>query len=293
MMHRWWRPLTSMIRGGAPLALCAAWAPMGCSLALDASREQCATDLDCSDRGGAFETGVCIDSLCQENPKWGCVNGTERLTAQKAMQASLTVFDIVGGRGMPGVAIELCNRPDFDCENPFNTTTTDAQGQAQVSLTDNFTGYLSMTKEGVIDPTLVFPALPLFAGESLGTVPLTPPGGAAFLSNQLGVDLVPGRGTVLMQVLDCQNQPGFGAVLSFQGDMSDARPYYGFNGLPSSTAASVDASAQAGVLNAVPGFLGIQGNMADLPVSQTSVIVHADTITVTQLKPGFGSLDPF
>lgn len=50
---------------------------VGCSLVVDPTREQCATDFDCRARGVAFEEAVCVDDVCQVGgPSWGRLGRT-------------------------------------------------------------------------------------------------------------------------------------------------------------------------------------------------------------------------
>ena len=64
---RRWRA-AARLAGCAAAAAAALWAS-ACSLLYDLDTAQCATDLDCSSRGGEFEFLVCRESLCQVDPQ--------------------------------------------------------------------------------------------------------------------------------------------------------------------------------------------------------------------------------
>lgn len=258
---------------------------IGCSLAVDSGREQCRQDSDCAARGDAFASSVCVSSLCEPNPAWACTLSPTTPAAQKAMTTTLSLYDIASNAPVVGARVELCNKGDFNCVNPFNSVATDAQGNASVGVPSNFTGYVALQAEAY-NPTLLFPTWPLEESDTLGNVPVAPAGAENFLSAQLGVPIITGRGLVFIQVQDCEGQWAKGATLDFAGTMTGAQPYYAFGGLPSAATTAVDDSGQAGVINAVPGILGIEAKMNGRAVGQASILVRDGYISIVRIIPG-------
>lgn len=209
------------------------------------------------------------------------------------MSVPISMFELLSGTPVAGATVKLCNRADTECPVGFGQVTTDAEGTAVLEFPDSFTGYVDIEKADAIEPTLVFPNLPFVEGESIGPLPMLPVGGGAFLATQLNVTPVAGRGTLLGGVQNCQGQPAPGTEVSYQGDMAGARAFYNYNGLPSPTATLVDESGNAGVINAVPGFLGMEASLNGRVVGEVSILIRADTVSLVLVKPGYGALLAF
>src|SRR5688572_7893563 len=64
------RPGLWCARGLRLIALAASLSS-SCSVLVEQDRVQCSVDADCADRGLAG--AVCVDSICQPEPKWGCL----------------------------------------------------------------------------------------------------------------------------------------------------------------------------------------------------------------------------
>jgi hypothetical protein len=280
-------------RAGAWMMACWALHQTGCSVLVDSGREQCQSNLDCRVRGIAFAQSVCIDSLCQADPDWACAGSLDKTGPQEALSVPITMNGLATAMPVLGAELLLCNRTDFDCTAPVAQTTSDELGKALLDFPAEFAGYISVRKDGEIEPTLVFPNLPMVAGEEIGPLILLGPNGGATLATQLGIEPKPGTGAAFLGVRNCHNQPGLGAEMAYQGNLAGAQAFYSFNYLPSRTATAVDTSGAAGLVNLEPGFLGVQSNIDGRAMAELAVVIHANMTTVGLVRPGYGELSTF
>ncbi|HWO15054.1 MAG TPA: hypothetical protein VNN80_36375 [Polyangiaceae bacterium] len=268
------------------LALAAATTLPGCSLVVDAEREQCSTDLDCRVRGAAFAEALCIDSLCQADPTWACVDSLSTPPEQAPVEASLSLVSFFDRSPIPGVHATLFSGLDLELRSPLDTADTDAEGRATLSVPANFEGLVRLDADGVIEPTLYYPTLPVSAATGLGQVFAGTPGGSANLAGLIGAVPQAERGIALVTLQDCNAGGGAGATLVFSGETQGSTPFYAFNGLASSSARAFDQTGQAGIVNLRPGVVGIEARWGDKTVSSASVLVRADHATLVTLLPG-------
>ncbi|MEY4544845.1 MAG: hypothetical protein RL685_1040 [Pseudomonadota bacterium] len=262
------------------------WVATGCSLMVDTSQQQCATNLDCQIRGIEFAEAMCVENLCQTDPTWACTAAAEVPPAQTAVNATLQVSKLLDRTPAPGVRATLYSAFDFQLSNPVGAGDTDADGKVSLAVPDGFNGFIYMTAEGVIEPTILYPTLPVSESAGFGPAFVGAPGDTSFLVNLLGATPQPERGTVLMSARDCQGSGGPGAKFDFEGDMGGSQVFYAFNGLASTTATSLDETGQAGIVNVKPGVVGLDLHARDKSVSSMSVYVRSDTVTWATLLPG-------
>lgn len=259
----------------------------GCSLVLDPSKEQCATTFDCRDRGVNFSEAVCVDHLCESDPQWSCVDTFVPPPPQEERDAMLQVSDIFEqSRGVPGVHATLHTLLDFDLANPVDEGDTDAAGQITLHLPQGFVGFVALSAEGMIEPSLFYPDLPIAAADQLGLALVGAPGADDGLLRLLGETPVPERGGLFLQLRDCAGGGGAGAALRFDNNMAGSRVYYVASGLPSAQVSEFDDSGVGGVANGNPGLFSINVLVEGKTVSAKSVIVRPDTLTVTTMRPG-------
>ncbi len=263
----------------------------GCTLLVDPDRKPCSTSADCRARGPAFSLSMCVDSLCQPDPVWACANEVTTET-QAAIRASLTVTSLASFAPLAGVQVSLCGSLDLSCANPLASANTDSEGNASFDVPAAFGGYAMLEGQDIM-PVLFFPDLPIQEGESLGNMFVSPRTALEPLAAQLGDVPQPGRGLVVVQVFDCEQQSATGTTLEVVGSMSGSRLYYAFESQPSPTATFVDESGIAGILNAVPGTLGLRVKKDDATVGQASVLVRDGFMSFRALSPGLASTVPF
>ncbi len=266
-------------------ALLALPAVLGCSLLVEAERKVCSTDLDCQNRGPEFAASLCVDSYCRTDPKWACAELPATTQTQSAVQASITVMNMVDFAGLAGVHISLCGTLDLQCLTPLAESDTDATGVALVNVPQSFGGY-AMVESTAIEPYLFFPNFPVEDGNSLGTVVVSPKGGLQSLASQLGDIVMSGRGLIVAQVLDCQQQYMVGASVEWVGNMTGSHPYYALNGIPSGTATVTDSTGVAGLLNALPGTMGVTAKFGGRTVGQVSVLVRDGYVSFRAIQLG-------
>jgi len=275
------------------LVLFALPSALGCSLVVDSDRPQCESTFECRERGTSFATSLCIEGLCQADPQWACVESFELPPAQEATQATLEVFDIYEqSRPLAGVHASLHTLLDFNLANPISEGDTDADGKVTLSVPEAFSGFVHISAEGVVEPALFYPDLPLPPGAPLGRALIGAPGTDDAFLGVLGETPQAGRGGLFLQARDCTGAGAAGASLRFDNNMAGSRIYYVSAGLPSVLATAFDGSGVGGVANANPGTFNINLVAGGETVSSKSVLVLPDTLTVTTLLPGSIVLTP-
>lgn len=258
---------------------------LGCSLAVDAQREQCATNLDCQLRGPAFAEALCIENLCQTDPTWACVDAAQA-QEQQAVDASLTAVNLLNGDPFVGVHATLYSALDFELDTPLDTADTDAEGKATLSVPAGMDVFVSLEADGVIERGLFYPPPPITAEAGFGSMYAGTPGASGGLVGLIGAVPQAGRGIALTVIRDCVGSGGEGATIVYTGETQGSTPFYSLNGIASSSARALDASGQAGIVNVRPGVVGVEVHSGDTIVSTTSVLVRADSVTQVTLLPG-------
>jgi hypothetical protein len=258
---------------------------LGCSLVVDAQREQCSTNLDCQIRGPAFAEAMCVENLCQTDPTWACADSAETLE-QQAVEAPLSVVNLLNGAAYAGVHATLYSALDFDLETPLDTADTDAEGKATLSVPAGLDVFVALEAEGVIENGLFYPPPPITAESGFGQLYAGPPGASGGLINLIGAVPQAGRGIALTVIRDCVGTGGPGATIVYTGETQGSTPFYSFNGIASSSARALDATGQAGIVNLRPGVVGVEVRSGDKLVSTTSVLVRAESVTQVTLLPG-------
>jgi hypothetical protein len=160
-------------------AIVCALAGGGCSLLLDTSAQQCNTDNDCHERGGAqFSNSVCSNHVCvahstvsttsssgnggsggsgaggagggnvdggdPDDPVWGCLGHVAVPTPQGTRaNVALPFFDLIRMVPITGVGVKVCPKLDVTCSRPIDSTIfpADSQGIAHFTTDQFFDGY--------------------------------------------------------------------------------------------------------------------------------------------------------
>ena len=259
---------------------------LGCSLVVDAQREQCSTNVDCQQRGPAFADALCVENMCQADPVWACLGSVEEPLAQEAVEASLRTLSFIDGSGIPGIHARLYSAVDFALLTPLDAADTDSEGNATLSVPAGFAGFILLEAEGVIESSIVYATSPITTTEGFGAIYAGPPGASGNLVSLIGAVPQAGRGIALVSALGCDSGGGTGATLAFSGETQGSTPFYAFNGVASSSATKLDGTGQAGIVNVRPGVIGIETRWKEEAVSSASVLIRADTVTQVTLLPG-------
>jgi len=271
--------------GRLALTLASLSGALGCSLVVDAQREQCSTDLDCQLRGPTFAEAMCVENLCQTDPTWACADSVQT-GEQQAVEAPLTVVNLLNGTPFAGVHATLYSALDFNLDTPLDAADTDAQGKATLSVPAGGEVFVALEGEGVIESGLFYPPPPITAETGFGQLYAGTPGASGGLIGLIGAVPQAGRGIALTVIRDCVGSGGAGATIVYTGETQGSTPFYSLNGIASSSARALDASGQAGIVNLRPGVVGVEIRSGDTLVSTTSVLVRAESVTQVTLLPG-------
>lgn len=148
-----------------------------CSLLIDVSGDQCATDGDCVARGAEFAAARCVRSACvvegleggpsvEAGPdaadagdatppvdlRYTCLDKNPAPVATKKTAAyQVTLTDLLSQAGVAGLRVKICpNLTDPNCTVPSSTALTDAMGVARltIDIADGaFDGYVDVVPE--------------------------------------------------------------------------------------------------------------------------------------------------
>lgn len=204
------------------------------------------------------------------------------------VDVTITALDPLSGTGTANLTVKACAKADTTCAAPLDTTTTNAQGQATVTVPTGaagFDGFLEVTGAQV-KASLVFGSVPIVQNESLSIVAIS-----SFLFSQLaqqyGVMPDPQKGHIAAVLYECSavgawDNAAQGAVLGCTPAPGDIGYTNGM--LPAPNATSTDASGAAVAVNVDPGTATVtntdpMGNV----IGTAQVLVRADTITQVAL----------
>lgn len=261
---------------------------LGCSVVVDADRNQCSTDADCAGRGGEFSSSVCVESLCQPSISWACLGAPAAPAVSEAQfQVSFLVRDSVTQRPKTGIGVRLCRKLDVECSDALSSlVAVDDQGNATFQVAAGFEGYARFEGADVLPGMYFFN--PPVAGDTLNIpITLSSPNTAAALAALTGATLESGRGIVLLSVVDCTGSPASGIALSSSIEDGRAKTFYAQQGFPSAMATMTDVSGYGGVVNANPGTTTFSAILAESgqKLNEMTVLVQPGTQTMTTLVP--------
>jgi hypothetical protein len=259
-----------------------------CSVLVDKDRVQCSVDLDCADRAAG---AVCVDSICQPDPVWGCLGNVPFPPAPAGGPYTVTIHlrDLITGGAIPGVTGRLCAQLDASCATPLGPEIeADAAGDLSLQVTAGFNGYAEMHAPGMM-PGLYYFYPPVAADRDIPYVPLMPPQLIAQLARLNGKALHEERGHILLGAYDCRRKPNEGIHLSTGADHSDDETgsFYVLNNVPKTGEVATDLSGRGGFINLQEGIVAITANLAadGRKIATVSLFVRRGTITYTSIVP--------
>jgi hypothetical protein len=259
-----------------------------CSVLIDKERVQCTTDTDCHTRGEAFAGTVCVESICQPDPIWGCLGS---VTFPKPAPGSYTVTmhirDLVTGGVIPGASGRLCERPDTTCSKPISSEiATNDVGDLVLPVRAGFDGYVELQAPGKMHG-LYFIYPPADADREIPLVPLLETSLVETLAQLNDKHLVPDRGHVLLGAYDCARKPVEGVTLSVSDSDDQTAGFYVLNNLPKIGAPFTDASGRGGFINVKSGIVSITANVAadNRKIATVSLFVRPGEMTYTAIVP--------
>jgi hypothetical protein len=276
-----------------------AWSATGCSVLVDSSREQCATNGDCQKRGGVFAKALCSNSVCITDPIWGCVGSVKWPTpppvaSPEKVTAKLSLSNLLTGDVIAGATARVCGKLDPGCDVPLQSNLQSApDGVLTVSLNRYFDGYLEIKYEDLVNPTntavstMYYFNPPLDADRIVPFIPLVPYKAFETFGDQLKMTPRTDRGTVIGLTYDCQGASAEGIELSTDDADEFTTSFYMVAGSPRLDATKTDKSGQGGVANVPVGARLMSGRRADTSelIGVVSVQTRAVWITYTSMLP--------
>jgi hypothetical protein len=227
------------------LSCIATFASFGCSLAIDADRQQCADDSECS----AYSGSSCVSGICQgatlssgggsgsggasgsgggkgignipntNDNDWSCVGKPAKTTPEPGPftigMRLANILTTIGG--YEKAAAKLCPLLDLDCTTPIKTGLTDADGRVTFEdVTKNLASYVWFTREtmaGEDETSTMVPTIFVFNRhldrdiiEPPLAVQAVTPALIAGLTGALGAPQIDGNGISLNNVFDCNGK---------------------------------------------------------------------------------------
>jgi hypothetical protein len=259
-----------------------------CSLAVDSGRVQCSTSADCTARGAAFAGSLCVDSVCQPEPKWSCL-GKPASTAPATGKYHVTflVQHLITMMPLAGIKVRLCRKLDVACNNALSEElVSDSSGQVSFDITGGFDGYARFESDTII-PGLFFFNPPVSTDIPSIPISIGPSDVIAILALQAQAKQDPDRGVVLVSAHDCTGAVAEGVVLTSSVDDPQSIPFYSDQGLPSGSATQTDSSGYGGLLNASPGTVSFSGVVAATgkEIGEATLLVQQGAITYATVVP--------
>ena len=249
---------------------------------------ECSTDDECIMRGPEFVGGRCQDRLCEPNPKWRCDPGSPT-SATEQREIVLPVIDALGLRYIADVPIVACNKLDYDCMNPIAKVRTNMQGEAVLTVPDNFTGYMQQTERNDYVPAMYFMPSLLPEDGRLSNFPLVPNGSFTGLALALGTQVDRSRGHAMLIIEDCQGLALPGIRFSTpQADMATTE-FYVIDQIPTTSASETPPEGDGGFANLPAGTIEITATevATGLVVNKVTLLIRAGMITTAYIKPAF------
>jgi hypothetical protein len=266
----------------------------GCSAVVDSGRNQCATDLDCTERGGAFAGSKCVEKFChspnsdQAGP-WGCLgNVTWPATTPGTHNVSVVVADIITNKPVAGLSARLCYKLDPTCLTPMvSDLVSDSEGRMGFTVPTGFDGFLESTGSEAF-PFSYFFYPPVTADRVVSNVPVLHPGALATFSALVGAELLPDRGHILARVYNCLGKTAEGIRYSTSGGDGSTVPFYMIAGMPSTRESATDSAGNGGLLNVPTGSATLIGTVVASGRtlgSPLSMVVRPGRISYTGMVP--------
>jgi len=244
---------------------------------------------------------VGADDYSVEGTHWGCV-GSVTPPAATAGSVALTVEATQFTTGAPfeGLRVQACLPNDTTCATPIGPArTTDASGEATLTVPSGFEGYVDATATGMME-SLVYLSSPVVSGATyrlnVGTY-------EAYTANVMAATgtVDPDAGALWVNMEDCLGQPAGGVVLSLDAPWKEsADGFYFQSGAP----VAAETQDETSINDSVGGLADVAiGGFADVTptpgtpeitatlasngedVAQFTAIVRKQALTVISLGP--------
>jgi len=276
----------------------AAIAAVGCSLAIDADRQQCAADSDCSDNGvpgTCTSAGICSElasgsgggsgsggatgsgggnGIGNTPNDWSCVGKPPKPSETNGpFTVTLRIANILASTGAySGATAKLCQTLDLSCATPIRTEVTNLDGRVTFDgLAKNFSSFVWFTRPATGDETeqtAMSPTL-FFFNRHIEKDILDPPLAVqavtpdliATLTAAAGAPQVEGNGISLNSIFDCAGKAAAEVrfkLLKKPQDTNEATIFYAVKSLPNADATQTDTSGFGGLVNATPGTVTLE-----------------------------------
>jgi len=281
--------------------MAAAFLGAACSLLLDTSTEQCTSDQDCVNRGGAFAGMRCENRVCVPNDagvedaadaadadaapvdagQWGCLGHVvePQSDAGNDVQVTVPLIDLTTKQPVTDTDVHaiVCAKIDVNCTSPLALTQPDASGHLVLTLASGFDGFVYIVPvlpEGgapdagdgsppdVFVPSLVFFNPPIYADTTYTTIVMVKSSELGGIAQIEGTTIDPGLGAVFMDTVNCYGQPAAGVGVTLDQTTGTTQGFYFQGGLPALNAPSTDATGYAGFVNAPLGTRTVNGTVA-------------------------------
>ena len=258
-----------------------------CSVLVDSDRQQCVVDTDCAGSEQGYADAICVDSVCEENPTWACLDKVTWPTPEpRPATVVIRLRELVQEVPALGVSGRLCRKLDFECAQPIiSGMRADATGTLTVQVETGFDGYVELTAPDRI-PGIYFFYPPVRGDREIPNVPMIKAAELQQFAALAGRPVLAGRGHVMLGAYDCLERPADGVVISTGDGDADTTPFYLIKKIPSLTAMSTDSSGRGGIINLPAGSRAVQGGTpAGRRIASVGIFVRPGTITYTTLLP--------
>lgn len=265
-----------------------------CSVLFSTSKEQCATDDDCKNRGAGFEGSKCsLDNVCvggsvvvpgEDASKpdaagdaaadpFGCA--TEPLPSpdpNRKVDVGIRYTDLTNGAPATDIAVRLCAQTDSNCASPRATLTgagpadggADAggggfvfpksDGTVTAKVEYGFEGFFEV-RDPRFPPTFRYTSPPLKGSITFEQILLRPSEITFLVDQAIGRPYDSvGHGIVFLFARDCFQRPLAGVSFSTTAQDPTMERVYIINTTPSKVDTQTDGLGRGGYLNVPPGI---------------------------------------
>lgn len=262
-----------------------------CSVLFATTKEQCATDGDCTARGAGFESSRCSASLCvapqlvtgdaspdgadAATDPFACANlPAPSPDPSKRLDMSMRYTDFSTGMPPENTIVRLCAATDPNCENARTSLIGGGPGDAGP---EGGTGWFKTNTDGTVATKIELGFEGFFEARAVqypatfrSTSPalrnpknefdqlLLRPAEIKFLADELlgkpGSYESSGHGLVFVFARDCNQQPVGGASFTTTATDPIMKGFYVINSAPSVMDTKSDSLGRGGFLNVPPGI---------------------------------------
>lgn len=262
-----------------------------CSLLVDTSARQCASQEDCGALG--LQGMRCIERVCQSMDAimvWSCLGGVPPASASTSqVSLSIRVIDVLTSQPPTSLQLKFCPKLDVDCSHPLRGGNYfDEQGRLVLLFQAGFDGYIELTSPATL-PALLFVTLPVWHDTVIpNTLPMVSTEAFQGIAEALGTELdLQQLGDVVALASDCSGAPAQGVRFEIDRRTASTTGYYMLNNVPVGTASSTDVAGSGGFLNLESGFTSITGfvDSSGARISESGFIVRAGAISYPLILP--------